>query len=46
MSLSVTDFFARTSLETYQDMPLYLKLAFTFGFFEKNTIFISEKKAE
>lgn len=40
--LTLKDFLDRTSFETYSDMPLYFKLAFAFGIFEKNTIFIVE----
>ena len=40
--LTLKDFLDRTSFEAYFDMPLYLKLAFAFGIFEKNTIFIVE----
>lgn len=40
--ISITEFIDRTSFEAYSDMPLYLKLAFAFGIFEKNTIFIVE----
>lgn len=40
--LSLNDFFERTSFEAYSDMPLYFKLAFAFGIFEKNTIFTAE----
>ncbi len=42
--LSLKEFFDRTSFKAYEDKPLYLKLAFAFGFFEKNTIFIAEPK--
>lgn len=38
--LSVNDFLDRTSFEAYENMPLYLKLGFAFGIFEKNTIFL------
>lgn len=40
--ISINDFLERTSFEAYSDMPFYLKLAFAFGVFEKNTIFIVE----
>lgn len=40
--ISVNDFLKRTSFEAYSDMPFYLELAFAFGVFEKNTIFIAE----
>lgn len=32
----------RTSFNAYENLPFYLKLGFTFGLFEKNTIFIVE----
>lgn len=38
--LSVNDFLERTSFEAYEDMPLFLRLGFAFGIFEKNTIFL------
>lgn len=38
--LSVNEFLDRTSFEAYDNMPLYLKLGFAFGIFEKNTIFL------
>lgn len=38
--LTVNDFLDRTSFEAYENMPLYLKLGFAFGIFEKNTIFL------
>lgn len=41
-TLSLKDFLERTSFEAYSDMPLYFKLAFAFGIFEKNTIFTAE----
>ena len=37
--ITVDEFLQRTSFETYEDMPLYFKLAFAIGIFEKNTIF-------
>ncbi len=41
-TLSLNDFLDRTGFEAYSEMPLYLKLAFAFGIFEKNTIFTVE----
>lgn len=41
-TLSLNDFLERTGFEAYSDMPLYFKLAFAFGIFEKNTIFTVE----
>ena len=37
--ISVEEFLQRTSFESYENMPLYFKLAFAAGVFEKNTIF-------
>lgn len=42
--LSIRKFLERTSFESYDNMPIYLKLAFAFGVFEKNTVFIVEQK--
>ena len=41
--ISLKEFLNRTSFEAYEDMPLLFKLGFSFGIFEKNTIFIAEK---
>ena len=41
-NLSVDEFLRRTSFEAYEKMPLFLKLGFAFGMFEKNTIFSVE----
>lgn len=37
--LSVAEFLERTSFDAYENMPLFLKLGFAFGIFEKNTVF-------
>ena len=37
--ISIAEFLSRTSFEAYEKMPLFLKLGFAFGIFEKNTIF-------
>ena len=37
--LSIDEFLNRTSFEAYENMPLFLKLGFAFGIFEKNTVF-------
>ena len=37
--VSVKEFLERTSFEACEHMPLFLKLGFAFGFFEKNTVF-------
>ena len=38
--LTVKEFLDRTSFQAYDDMPLFLRLGFAFGIFEKNTVFI------
>ena len=43
--LAVSDFLSRTSFEAYENMPLFLKLGFAFGVFEKNTVFIPGRVA-
>lgn len=42
--ISIEEFISRTSFKAYEKMPLFLKFGFAFGFFEKNAIFIVEKK--
>ena len=42
--ISIKDFLNRTSFEAYENMPILLKLGFAFGIFEKNAIFIIEKR--
>ena len=37
--LTIAELLNRTSFEAYEKMPLFLKLGFAFGIFEKNTIF-------
>lgn len=37
--LTVAELLDRTSFEAYEKMPLFLKLGFAFGIFEKNTVF-------
>ena len=44
--VTIDEFINRTSFNSYENMPLFLKLGFAFGIFEKNTIFILEKKGE
>ena len=41
--ISIKEFLNRTSFESYENMPIFFKLGFAFGIFEKNTIFIAEK---
>ncbi len=38
-ALSVEEFLMRTSFEAFEKMPLFLKMGFAFGIFEKNTVF-------
>lgn len=40
--ISIDEFVKRTTYEAYSDMPLFIKLAFAVGIFEKNTIFVVE----
>ena len=42
--ISIKEFINRISFEEYNNMPIFLKLGFAFNIFEKNTIFIIEKK--
>jgi hypothetical protein len=42
--LTIKEFLNRTSFNAYEDMPFYFKLGFAFGIFEKNTVFIVERK--
>lgn len=37
--ITVAELLDRTSFEAYENMPLFLKLGFAFGIFEKNTVF-------
>ena len=37
--LTVAELLSRTSFEAYERMPLFLRLGFAFGIFEKNTVF-------
>ena len=37
--ISVDEFLERTRFDAFEKMPLFLKLGFAFGFFEKNTVF-------
>lgn len=38
--LSLQEFLERTRYDAWENMPLFLKLGFAFGIFEKNTVFI------
>ena len=42
--ITIEDFINRVSFEAFNNMPVYLKLGFAFGIFEKNTIFIVNEK--
>ena len=42
--ISIDEFISRTSFKAYEKMPVFLKFGFAFGIFEKNAIFIVEKK--
>lgn len=42
--ITIKEFINRTNFESYEKMPLFLKFGFAFGFFEKNTVYIAEKK--
>ncbi len=44
--ITVEELIGRTSFEAYENMPLYLKLAFLIGIFEKNTVFQIERISE
>ena len=37
--ITVAELLDRTSFKAYENMPLFLKLGFAFGIFEKNTVF-------
>ena len=43
--ITVAEFLDRTSFEAFEDMPLFLRLGFAFGVFEKNTVFSVRKNA-
>lgn len=40
--LTLKEFVDRTGFRAYESMPIFFKLAFAFGFFERNTIFVVE----
>ena len=40
--ISIEDFLSRTSFDAYEKMPLFIRFAFAYGVFEKNTVFILE----
>lgn len=43
-TLSLKEFLDRTSFDAFDKMPSFYKLAFAVGVFEKNTVFIANKK--
>ncbi|MDE7296799.1 MAG: C39 family peptidase [Clostridia bacterium] len=42
--LSLKEFLDRTSYKAFEHMPFFYRLAFAFGVFEKNTVFIATKR--
>ncbi len=38
--ISIEEFLSRTSFDAYEKMPLFIKLGFAYGVFEKNDLFI------
>ncbi len=38
--ISIEEFLSRTSFDSYEKMPLFIKLGFAYGVFEKNALFI------
>lgn len=43
-NIRIKEFIDRTSFEAYENMPILLRLGFAFNIFEKNTIYIIEKR--
>lgn len=43
-NISIEEFLSRTRFDAYEDMPLFLRMGFAFGVFEKNTIFVIMRK--
>ena len=41
--ISIEEFFDRASFDAYEKMPLFIKLGFAYGVFEKNAVFILER---
>ena len=39
----LNEFLDRTRFDAYEDMPLFLKLGFAFGIFEKNMVFVPKR---
>lgn len=42
-NLTLKEFVDRTSFKAYENMPVFLRLAFAFGIFERNTVFVIER---
>ena len=42
--IAIEDFLHRTSFDAYEKMPLFIKLGFSYGVFEKNTIYVLESR--
>lgn len=42
-NISLKEFVDRTSFKAFENMPIYLRLAFAFGVFERNTVFVVDK---
>lgn len=45
-SISIKEFLDRTSFKAFEHMPFFYQLAFAFGIFEGNTVFIPVKSVE
>ena len=41
--ISIEEFLSRTNFDAYEKMPLFIKLGFSYGVFEKNAVFILER---
>ena len=41
-TIAIDEFLARTSFAAFEDMPLWMQLAFDFGVFERNAVFIAQ----
>ena len=41
--ITIDEFLKRTRFDSFENMPLFLKLGFAFGIFEKNTVFAVSK---
>ena len=42
--IAIEDFLKRTSFDAYEKMPLFINLGFSYGVFEKNTIYVLESR--